>query len=80
MDVTGYNIRPSKHFILTWMRKWNYDIDTLKKAVEEAYRIDKVGKNKYEAYSRVKGKSRKLIFIKDDNYKEIFIITGAEGT
>ncbi len=80
MDIQGYKIRPSKHFILTWMRKWDYNIDTLQKALAESYRIDKVGKNKYEAYTRSKGKSRKLIFIKDDSGKEIFIITGAEGT
>ena len=41
MDDSDYQIRTSKHFILTWMRK--------------------------------------LIFIKDEGYKEIFIITGAEG-
>jgi len=80
MDLQGYTIRPSKHFILTWIRKWDYDLETLQKALEESYQIDKVGKNKYEACTRSKGKSRKLIFIKDDNYKEIFIITGAEGT
>jgi len=47
--------------------------------LENAYKTDKVGKNKYEAYVRTKGKSRKLIFIKDEEYKEIFIIMGAEG-
>ena len=79
MDITGYKIRPSKHFILTWMRKWDYDIYLLRNALENAYKIDKVGKNKYEAYIRVKSKSRKIIFLKDDEIKEIFIITGAEG-
>ncbi len=79
MDISGYKIRPSKHFILTWMRKWDYDADSLKNALESAYKIDKVGKHKHEAYIRAKGKSRKLIFIKDKEYKEIFIITGAEG-
>ena len=79
MDIKGYAIRPSKHFILTWMIKWNGDIPFLQKMLEEAYKVDKVGKNKYESYTRVKGKSRKLIFIKDEEYKEIFIITGAEG-
>ena len=79
MDITGYKIRPSKHFILTWMRKWNYDIYSLKNALENSYKVEKVGKNKYEAYVREKGKSRKLIFVKDEEYKEIFIITGAEG-
>lgn len=79
MDISGYKIRPSKHFILTWMRKWDYDIYSLKYALENAYKIDRAGKRKYEAYIRVKEKSRKLIFIKDEAYKEIFIITGAEG-
>ena len=79
MNLEDYKIRPSKHFVLTWMRKWNYDIYSLKNALEKAYKLDKVGKNKYEAYIKTKQKSRKLIFIKDETYKQIFIITGAEG-
>ncbi len=79
MDISDYKVRPSKHFILTWMRKWNLNIDSLKTMLEDAYKVDKVGKNKYESYTRLKGKSRKLIFIKDEGYKEIFIITGAAG-
>jgi len=79
MDTSSYKIRPSKHFILTWMRKWDYDIYSLRNALENAYKIDKVGKYKYEAYIKVKKGGRKLIFIKDEEYKEIFIITGAEG-
>ena len=80
MNVSGYKIRPSKHFIVSWMRKWNYDEESLRSALENAYKMEKVGKYKYEAYVKAKGKSRKLIFIKDDEYKEILIITGAEGT
>ena len=79
MDFSGYSFRPSKHFVLTWMRKWDYDIDSLRAALENAYKITKVGKCKYEAFVRSKGKSRKLIFIRDEEYKEVFIITGAEG-
>ena len=79
MNISDYKIRPSKHFILTWMRKWDYEIHTLRDIIEKAYKVDKVGKQKYEIYFRAKGKSRKLILIKDDLYKEIFIITGAEG-
>jgi len=79
MDFTTYKIRPSKHFMLTWMRKWDYDIYSLKTTLEKAYKIEKIGKQKYEAYTRVKDKSRKLIFIKDEEYKEIFIIIGTEG-
>ena len=54
MDLAGYEIRPSKHFVLTWMRKWDLDIYSLKKSIENAYKIDKVGKNKYEAYIKTK--------------------------
>ena len=61
------------------MRKWNYDVYSLRNTLENAYRIDKVGKNKYEAYTRTKGQNRKLIFVKDEENKEIFIITGSEG-
>ena len=79
MDTTGYTIRPTKHFIFGWMKKWDYDIELLRTALETVYKIEKVGKIKYEAYFRTKNKSRKLIFIKDDIAKEIIIITGAEG-
>lgn len=79
MDTNNYKIRPSKHFILSWMRKWNYEIEDLRKVLENAYKTDKVGKQKYEVYIMVNKKSRKLILIKDDEYKEILIITGAEG-
>ncbi len=79
METAGYKIRPSKHFILTWMRNWDYDIGTLHEMLEKAYKIEKVGKNKFESYTKTKGKSRKLIFVIDEEYKEIFIITGAEG-
>jgi len=79
MDLKEYKVRPSKHFILTWMRKWDYDNHTLRQALENAYKVEKVGKYKYEAYTRAKGKSRKFIFIRDEEMKEIFVITGAEG-
>ncbi|MDI6888765.1 MAG: hypothetical protein QMC78_03610 [Methanocellales archaeon] len=54
----------------------------LRTAIEEAYETKKVGKKKYEVYTRYKGKkgkgkSRKLILV--DCPEEIFIITGAEG-
>jgi len=77
MDVSSYKIRPSKHFVLGWMRKWGYDIEMLRNILESS-EIQKVGKHKYEAYFKQKG-GRKIIFVIDEEYKEIFIITGAEG-
>ena len=79
IDFSDVKIRPSKHFILTWMRKWNWDIYSIRNALQEAYKTEKVGKYKYEVYIHSKDKSKKLIFIFDDDLNEIFIITGAEG-
>ena len=79
MNLIGYKIRPSRHFVLTWMRRWDWDIHQIRNAIENAYKIEKVEKYKYEVYLRKMGKSRKLILIKDEDCKEIFIITGAEG-
>lgn len=72
-------LRPSKHVRNTWMRKWDWDMHDLRKALKDASRIDKVGRRKYEVYTRhraAKGKSRKLIAI--EYPEKIFIITGAE--
>ena len=81
IDYDLYEIKPSKHFVLDYMRKWNFDIEDIRNSLKNAYKTDKVGRIKYEAYTRYRasGKSRKIIFViyKDD--KQIFIITGAEG-
>lgn len=80
MDISGYRLRPTKHFTAGRMRQWGYTIEDLAKAFENAYKIEKVGKRKYEIYFREKGKSRKLVCTKNDEYKDIIIITGTEGT
>ncbi len=79
MDLSAYKLRPTKHFVLDYMRRWDYDMDSLRIVLETAEKIDKVGKNKFEAYIRTKSSSRKIIFVKDDEYKEIIVISGAEG-
>ncbi len=79
MDLSEYEIRPTKHFALGWMRKWDWNVDSLRDALVHAHKVDKIGKYKYEAYIQSKGKSRKIIFIKSEEPKEIIVITGAEG-
>ena len=69
-------IKPSKHFRNTWLRKWDWDINDLRSELMRA-RIEKIGKTKYEAYAKDKKGSRKIIFVYTGD--EIFIITGAEG-
>lgn len=79
-DIDSCEIFASKHFKNTWMRKWNWDYFDARDAIKNAYKISRVGKNKYEAYVRSKGGSRKIIFVYYEEFKTIFVITGAEGT
>ncbi len=56
---------------------WDY-ID-LRDAIKNAYKTERVGKKKYEAYIRCKMGSRKIIFVHYAEFDTIFVITGAEG-
>jgi len=69
-------IKPSKHFRNTWLRKWDWDINQLRSALLSS-KVEQIGKHKYEAYVKDKKGSRKIIFAYTGD--EIFIITGAEG-
>lgn len=68
----------SKHFRNTWMKKWDWDFHDLREAIRDAYRIEKMGANKFEAYVRKKG-NKKLIMIFEARERTIFVITGTEG-
>jgi len=69
-------IKPSKHFRNTWLRRWDWDMNDLRSSLMRA-KIEKTGSTKYEAYVKEKKGSRKIIFVYDG--EEIFIITGVEG-
>lgn len=77
-DIDKCNIESSKHFVLKYMKKWDWDFNDLRDAVKSAYKIDKVGSKKYEAYVRKDG-SKKIIFVYYFESYTIFIITGSEG-
>lgn len=78
-DVEKCNVEASKHFILKYMKKWDWDFGDLRDAIKNAYKIDKIGKKKYEAYVRKNG-SKKLVFVYYFEYDTIFMITGSEGS
>ena len=71
-------IETSKHFMLKYMKKWNWDFNELREVIKNAYKIDKVGKKKYEAYTRKNG-SKKVVFVYYFEHDTIFVITGSEG-
>lgn len=51
----------------------------LREAIRTAYKIDKCGKKKYEAYVRGKEGSKKLIFVYYLEFDTLFIISASEG-
>ena len=73
IEYDVYEIKPSKHFVMDYMRKWGFDIEDVRSALKKAYRLDKVGKIKYEAYIKHKGTGRKIIFVVYEEEKQIFI-------
>ena len=77
-DIDTCKIDASKHFVLKYMKKWDWDFDDLRDAIKNAYKIDKVGKKKYEVYARQDG-SKQIIFVYYFEFETIFVITGSEG-
>lgn len=70
-------IHSSKHFKNTWLRKWGWDYVDLRNAIRDAYKVDKIGKRKYEAWVRKKG-LKKIVFVYYAEFDTIFVITGTE--
>src|SRR3989338_3494788 len=80
INFKAYQVRVSKHFALSWMREWDYDLEEVHHLICSASKIVKVGKIKYEAYSHTGNKSKKIIFVKNEDEKTLYVITGTEKT
>ena len=77
-DIDRVHVYVSKHSRNTWMRKRDWDQTDLREALRDALRVLRVGKGKWEILVRKKG-HKKLVIAYDDEYDEVFIITGSEG-
>ena len=77
-DIETAELHASKHFKNKYMYKWNWDYFDLRRAIKEAHKIEKVGKEKYEAYVNWKS-SKKVIFVFYKFENQIFVISGSEG-
>lgn len=77
-DIKTCALEASKHFKNTWMRKWDWDYRDLRAAIQDAYKVEKIGKKKYEIYVRKKGE-KKIIAVYYWEFETLFVITGGEG-
>jgi len=77
-DIDKCRIDASKHFILKYMKRWNWDFNDLRDEIKNSYKIEKLGKRKYEAY--IKDRVKKIIFVYYKEFDTIFVISGSEGS
>ncbi len=77
-NIEIVELQVSKHFALNYMREWGWDFHDLRDALRDAYKIDKMGKEKYEIYLQKKG-FKKIITIYYQSENVLFCITGSEG-
>jgi hypothetical protein len=78
-DIESCELVASKHFRNKYMRLWDWDYLALREAIKNAHRLEKVGKTKFEAYCRERGKSKKIIFVYYPEFNSLFVISGSEG-
>jgi len=76
-DIETCELEASKHFKNTWMRRWDWDYLDLRNAIRDAYKTEKVGKEKYEIYVRKRGE-KKVIAVYQWESETLFVITGSE--
>lgn len=77
-NVSNVNLKATKHFVLRYMRLWGWDFHDLRDAIAEAYKIEKVGKEKFEVYVQ-KGGYKKIVTIYYAEDNELLCITGSQG-
>jgi len=77
-DIITVELVTTKHFAHGWMRKWGWNVPTLRDAIRDAYKIDKVGSNKFEVYMQKSG-FKKIITVYYDVENKLLCITGSQG-
>lgn len=75
-DSNTVKLVVTKHFALKYMRIWNWDFQDLRDAIANAYKIENVGKCKYEIYVDKSG-FKKIVVVYED--EELICITGSQG-
>ncbi len=76
--IATVKLKVTKHFALKYMRSWNWEMHDLRDAIANAYKIDKVGKEKFGIYVEKLG-YKKIITVYLAANDELICITGSEG-
>ncbi|HLF54979.1 MAG TPA: hypothetical protein VI612_04625 [Candidatus Nanoarchaeia archaeon] len=76
--IETVGIKVTKHFMLKYMRRWNWDFIDLRDAIRNSYKVEKIGREKFEIYVEKKG-FKKIITVYYGGIDELVCITGSEG-
>lgn len=76
--IEKVKLKVTKHFALKYMNNWYWDFHDLRDAIRDAYRIEKIGKDKFEIYIQKSG-LKKIITVYRSLDDELICISGAEG-
>ncbi len=77
-DIDTVTIVATKHFATGWMRILGWNVPMLRDAICGAYKIEKVGKKKFEMYIQKSG-YKKIISVYFEADKKLLCITGSQG-
>ena len=77
-NIETVKLKVTKHFALEYMNAWFWDFQDLRDAIREAYKIEKIGKEKFEVYVQKKG-FKKIITVYYSSEEELLCISGSEG-
>ncbi len=76
--IGNVNLHVKKHFAIKYLRTWNWDFHDLREAIVEAYKIEAIGKEKYEIYVSKNG-YKKIISCYYDKENKLLCISGSKG-
>ena len=77
-NIDTVEIIVTKHFALGWMRKWGWDVAFLREMIRSAYKIEKIGKQKFEICVNKSG-YKKIITVYYNTENKLVCITGSAG-
>jgi hypothetical protein len=77
-DINHVNLVITKHFSRIYLSKWGWDYHLLREAIKDAYKIEKLGKVKYEIYIQKSGFKKIITAYYGDN-NLLICISGSKG-
>ncbi|HLD05500.1 MAG TPA: hypothetical protein VJG90_07305, partial [Candidatus Nanoarchaeia archaeon] len=74
--IENVKLAVTKHFALKYMRVWGWNFHELREAIRDAYKMEKIGKEKFDIYIQKTG-FKKIVTVYYDENDRLVCITGS---